>query len=217
VHRFSCRSPVHSWFFTQPEIRPRASDLASPAHRFLGGLPRIFFYSVLVWLQWLFSDWNRFSPLCSGSHVHPVSTACATFLLVCLPLKSGAKACSCAESFSWSVPSVSSSRTGACRLCVRSSIRASHFQLSQLPSSSWPARLLLGPCLWCSFGVDWAHNRIGAQASIFPSPNLILIVLWYACGLLQVIPGIVLESPDQKTRGFLVQIVLPRWIPECAH
>jgi hypothetical protein len=31
-----------------------------------------------------------------------------------------------------------------------------------------------------------------------------------ACGLLQEEAGIVLESSDQKTRGFVVQIALPR-------
>jgi hypothetical protein len=29
--------------------------------------------------------------------------------------------------------------------------------------------------------------------------------------------GIDLESPVQRTRGFVVQIALPRWFPERAH
>jgi hypothetical protein len=34
---------------------------------------------------------------------------------------------------------------------------------------------------------------------------------------LQVKPGCVLESPYQKTRGFVVYIALPRWFPERAY
>jgi hypothetical protein len=50
-----------------------------------------------------------------------------------------------------------------------------------------------------------------AAARVFRSPELILVVLWYAMvELLQGDPGIALESPDQKTRGFVVQITLPR-------
>jgi hypothetical protein len=36
------------------------------------------------------------------------------------------------------------------------------------------------------------------------------------CGLLQGEAGIVLESPDQKTRGFLVLIALKQLFPEHA-
>jgi hypothetical protein len=32
----------------------------------------------------------------------------------------------------------------------------------------------------------------------------------FLCGLLQGVPDMILESPDQKTRGFVVQIALPR-------
>jgi hypothetical protein len=39
---------------------------------------------------------------------------------------------------------------------------------------------------------------------------LLLLVLILVCELLQVKTGVVLESPDQKTRGFVVQITLPR-------
>jgi hypothetical protein len=48
--------------------------------------------------------------------------------------------------------------------------------------------------------------------------NLIHVVLW--CGVdesLQGDIGIALESPDQKTRGFVVQIVLPWCFFERAH
>jgi hypothetical protein len=47
-----------------------------------------------------YSLWSP-PPLCSGSRVHPVSTACAAFSLVSLPLKYGAEACSCAERFGY--------------------------------------------------------------------------------------------------------------------
>jgi hypothetical protein len=45
-----------------------------------------------------YSLWSP-PPLLSGSHVHPVSTACAALSLVSLSLKSGAEACSCVERF----------------------------------------------------------------------------------------------------------------------
>jgi hypothetical protein len=35
--------------------------------------------------------------------------------------------------------------------------------------------------------------------------------------LLQGEVGIALESPDQKTQGFVVQITLLRWFPESVH
>jgi hypothetical protein len=37
------------------------------------------------------------------------------------------------------------------------------------------------------------------------------------CESLQENIGIPLESPDQKSRGFMVQIALPRWFPERVH
>jgi hypothetical protein len=37
------------------------------------------------------------------------------------------------------------------------------------------------------------------------------------CESLQGETGIFLVSPDQKTRGFMVQIILPQWFPERAH
>jgi hypothetical protein len=39
----------------------------------------------------------------------------------------------------------------------------------------------------------------------------------FVCGLLQVKSGCVLESPDQKTRGFMVRIALPWWFSNHAH
>jgi hypothetical protein len=42
-------SPI--FFSTQTEIRPRACDLASPAHHFSVALSRIFYHSILVRLQ----------------------------------------------------------------------------------------------------------------------------------------------------------------------
>jgi hypothetical protein len=52
---------------------------------------------------------------------------------------------------------------------------------------------------------------MGAAARVFRSPELIHVVLWYdVVELLQGDLGIALESPDQKTRGFVVQITLPR-------
>jgi hypothetical protein len=42
--------------------------------------------------------------------------------------------------------------------------------------------------------------------------------LWpLVCESLQGDVGIALESPDQKTQGFVVQIALPRWFPERVH
>jgi hypothetical protein len=38
-----------------------------------------------------------------------------------------------------------------------------------------------------------------------------------ACGLLQGEAGIIVELPDQKARGFLVQIALTQWFLEHAH
>jgi hypothetical protein len=66
-----------------------------------------------------------------------------------------------------------------------------------------------------------ALRSVGVCTTLFPvwcsvlllflSPNLILVVLCYAVDeLLQGDVGIALESPDQKTRGFVVQITLPR-------
>jgi hypothetical protein len=37
------------------------------------------------------------------------------------------------------------------------------------------------------------------------------------CELLQGEVDIALESLDQKTQGFVVQIALPRWFSECVH
>jgi hypothetical protein len=37
------------------------------------------------------------------------------------------------------------------------------------------------------------------------------------CESLQGEAGIALESPDQKTQGFVVRIALPRWFLERAH
>jgi hypothetical protein len=52
---------------------------------------------------------------------------------------------------------------------------------------------------------------MGVAARVFRSPELIHVVLWYAVvELLQGDPCIALESPDQKTRGFVVQIAPPR-------
>jgi hypothetical protein len=39
----------------------------------------------------------------------------------------------------------------------------------------------------------------------------------FRCGSLQGEAGIALELPDQKTRGFVVQIALLRWFPERVH
>jgi hypothetical protein len=47
--RLERASPI--FFSTQTEIRPRACDLASPAHHFSVALPRIFYRSILVRLQ----------------------------------------------------------------------------------------------------------------------------------------------------------------------
>jgi hypothetical protein len=52
---------------------------------------------------------------------------------------------------------------------------------------------------------------MGAAARVFRSLELIHVVLWYdVVELLQRDLGIALESSDQKTRGFVVQITLPR-------
>jgi hypothetical protein len=68
-------------------------------------------------------------------------------------------------------------------------------------------------CLWflARFGlrvsclVRACDSVFGAQASVFPSLNLILVVLCYVMDeLLQGDIGIALESLDQKTRGFMV-------------
>jgi hypothetical protein len=72
--------------------------------------------------------------------------------------------------------------------------------------------------MWTELTIELVSSVVfDAQASVFPSPNLILVVVCYACGLLHVIPDITLESPVQKTRGFAVQIALPRWFFERAH
>jgi hypothetical protein len=56
--------------------------------------------TLVILCQLAYSLWSP-PPLCSGSRVHPVSTACAAFSLVSLPLKSGAEACSCVERFGY--------------------------------------------------------------------------------------------------------------------
>jgi hypothetical protein len=57
-----------------------------------------------------------------------------------------------------------------------------------------------------------------SQCLVLLSPlvcSSILFVLWF--GLLQGDPGPSLELPNRKTRGFIVQIALPRWFPERIH
>jgi hypothetical protein len=80
--------------------------------------------------------------------------------------------------------------------------------------------------LCVNFSAPWARlpcartdkNRSSACYWSHHSP---LLKFWFLCeflcGSLQGDVGIVLKSPDQKTRGFVVQIVLPRWFPERVH
>jgi hypothetical protein len=66
---------------------------------------------------------------------------------------------------------------------------------------------------------------LGQLCAVFDTCSLTLfcrVVLLFVdesseCVLLQGEAGVILKSPDQKTRGFLVQIVLPQSFPEHAH
>jgi hypothetical protein len=62
------------------------------------------------------------------------------------------------------------------------------------------------PPVWTELTTKRVSSMVfGAQASVFPSLNLILVVLCYVMDeLLQGDIGIALESLDQKTRGFMV-------------
>jgi hypothetical protein len=62
------------------------------------------------------------------------------------------------------------------------------------------------PPVWTELTTKRVSSMVfGAQASVFPSLNLILVVLCYVMDeLLQGDIGIALESLDQKTRGFMI-------------
>jgi hypothetical protein len=85
-----------------------------------------------------------------------------------------------------SVCSVSTDRNRSCRIFFVAE-RANHLQLPQLARQTRVQTFLL-------------------NFSLLPVVDSIPI----ACGLLQVKLGFVLELPDRKARGFMVQIVLPR-------
>jgi hypothetical protein len=56
-----------------------------------------------------------------------------------------------------------------------------------------------------------ALSVFSVSSNVFRSPELIHFVLWYVVvELLQGDLNIALESADQKTQGFMVQIIVPR-------
>jgi hypothetical protein len=85
-HRFCVDQRFsHSVLHARSDNRAAGSSIFSPL-------------SLVILCPPAYAFWSP-PPLCSGSHVHPVSTGCAAFSLVFPSLKSGAEACSCAESF----------------------------------------------------------------------------------------------------------------------
>jgi hypothetical protein len=102
---------------------------------------------------------------------------------------------------------------------VRSSAQVSLITFFGSAASRWFTSAELLPLSeWCASGPPQAQQPSAiyfSKASIFPS--VIPIFAHVLCESLQGDVGIMLESLDQKTRGFMVQIVLPWLFPECVH
>jgi hypothetical protein len=71
-------------------------------------------------------------------------------------------------------------------------------------------------------------GAVAAKATVLCEQISFLVVAWFDvclvrsrlffwCGSLQGEEGIALESSDQKTRGFVVQIALSQWFSERVH
>jgi hypothetical protein len=77
---------------------------------------------------------------------------------------------------------------------------------SSLELEQWPPKAT----------VVWELLRVSCTASFDICPSCEFSVE-FLCESLQGDPGIVFESPVQKTRGFVVQIALPRWFFERSY
>jgi hypothetical protein len=83
---------------------------------------------------------------------------------------------------------------------------------------AWVSLLLLkglGFQVVCSTQAPGTH--FGVALPLLKNLLLFVDLLWFECEWLQGEADIVLESPVQKTRDFVIQIALPRWFPECVH
>jgi hypothetical protein len=83
---------------------------------------------------------------------------------------------------------------------------------------AWVSLLLLkglGFHVVCSTRASGTH--FGVALPLLKNFLLFVDLLWFECEWLHGEAGIVLESPIQKTRGFMIQIALSRWFPERAH
>jgi hypothetical protein len=73
----------------------------------------------------------------------------------------------------------------------------------------------LGFHVVCSTRAPGTH--FGVALPLLKIFLLFIDLLWFECEWLQDEAGIVLESPIQKTRGFMIQIALSRWFSERVH